>query len=281
MITVVASAMQLRNKGSRDKMMILSKYLLPSLLVVACFGCATNKSVEQLIKVQQATTAQIHRQAEEIRIQKERIQLLEEDKQELADTLAVLHDEVSQVQLKNQPSTHPNDTPLAKKNGAKQTLKPTKSSKPPFGKVVLGQIEWAWFDLLHRSVKTRIDTGLKSSLIYASKIQYFERDGDNWVRFYLQMEGEVGANEPEQAFEAPIVRRVKLRTGSGDETEKRAIVSLRVKVGDLVDDSEFIVNEKGSSAYPIVLGRSFLRDIAVVDVAKRFTQEKHQETSTL
>lgn len=148
------------------------------------------------------------------------------------------------------------------------------------GKIILGQVEWAWFDLFGESIKARIDTGAKSSSLYVNQMQSFERDGEGWLRFSVVAEWQDAAQPQERTFEAPLVRRVKVRP-VGDEVASRPVVRLTTKVGAIVEDIDYVVHSKSNGSFPVVLGRSFIRDIAVVDVARKFTQVKHTRASQL
>src|SRR5690606_29603095 len=149
------------------------------------------------------------------------------------------------------------------------------------GKVILGTAEWVWFDVLGRSVQAKIDDQSKSSSIRAYDIQLFERDGDEWVRFALAATEPTGADNAPAIYEAPPLRKVRVRTSGGDETESRPVVRLKVKLGELIDNTEFTLVNRDTAAFSVVLGRSFLRDIAVVDEKRQYTQPTHPENSQL
>lgn len=140
-------------------------------------------------------------------------------------------------------------------------------------KIVVGRNEWLWIDLLNRNLKARIDTGALSSSLNAIDIQPFERDGENWLRFRVPDE-----EHPEggDVYEAPLVRNVRIRQASADELDRRPVVRLRVRMGDHVDDAEFNLSNRENMLYPVLLGRNFLRDIMVVDVAQKFTQGRYE-----
>ncbi|WP_289302809.1 RimK/LysX family protein, partial [Methylophaga sp. UBA3996] len=74
--------------------------------------------------------------------------------------------------------------------------------------------------------------------------------------------------------EAPLVRYVKIRQASTDTLDKRPVASLTVRLGKMTEVAEFTLNDRTHMTYPILLGREFLRDVAVVDVAKDNNQPK-------
>ncbi|HEX7031093.1 MAG TPA: ATP-dependent zinc protease [Gammaproteobacteria bacterium] len=143
----------------------------------------------------------------------------------------------------------------------------------PAEKTVLGRNEWAWVELLGRNLKARVDTGALSASLNAVELQPFERDGQDWIRFRVPDEEHPDGGE---TYETPLLHHVLIRQASADELERRPVVKLRVRVGDLIDDIEFSLTNRENMTYPMLLGRDFLRDVAVVDVARKFTQEKYQ-----
>ncbi|WP_303905307.1 ATP-dependent zinc protease family protein [Thiohalomonas denitrificans] len=140
------------------------------------------------------------------------------------------------------------------------------------GKAVFGRNEWAWLELLGRNLKVRVDTGALSSSLNAVDLQPFERDGRDWIRFRLPDEEHPEGGE---VYETPLVRHVKIRQASADELERRPVVRLKVRVGGLSDDAEFTLTNRENMLYPMLLGRNFLRDVVVVDVARKFVQKKY------
>ncbi len=142
----------------------------------------------------------------------------------------------------------------------------------PMDKVVVGRNEWVWLDLLQRNLKARIDTGALSSSLNATDVQAFERDGNDWIRFRVPDEDHADGGD---VYEAPLVRRVKIRQASAEELERRPVVLLQVRMGDHVEETEFNLTNRENMLYPLLLGRNFLRDVMVVDVAKKFTQDKY------
>ena len=156
--------------------------------------------------------------------------------------------------------------------------KPSVEQVPSPEKMVLGRVEWIWVDKLQRYLKARVDTGAKSSSIHATDIQYFERDGKSWVRFNMFTHKRiplVNPDNPKQVvsapiFEAPVLRTVKIKQASAANMEKRPIIKMRVRVGEYEDDVEFTLTKRTNMLYPVLLGRTFLQDIAVVDVGQTF-----------
>ncbi|MDC5703735.1 ATP-dependent zinc protease [Vibrio europaeus] len=138
----------------------------------------------------------------------------------------------------------------------------------PSHEIVLGEVEKVIIDSIKQSFDARIDTGAATSSLNAVDIEQFERNGKNWVRFHLS-DGEKELNDTNW-IEAPIVRFVKIRQSTNEEVERRAVVELWVKLGKIHEKAQFTLADRSQMSHPVLLGREFIRDIAVVDVSKKY-----------
>ena len=136
--------------------------------------------------------------------------------------------------------------------------------------LILGAKEWVTIDAIGKRFTARVDTGAATSSLNAVNMQEFERDGHKWVRFNLANNDKI--NDNEQWISAPIVRHVNVRQTSSDELQKRAVVELRVGLGSLNEKVLFTLADRSQMTHPILLGREFIKDIAIVDVSKEFLQ---------
>lgn len=248
-------------------------------------GCSSTHSVHQLTHAQRDTEQMVVQQAERLELQRQQLLALQQERgqilQELVDLRRQLA-ELREVKAAAAPVTPARAVPGKNTRAGKSSPTRPRPTVDESGKVILGKEEWVWFDVMGRSIKTKVDTGVKSSQIYASDIQLFERNGDQWVRFGLAVNaaGELSAEAP-AIYESPLLRKIRIRSANGGEAESRPIVKLKIQLGELVDDTEFILVRRDNTGFPVVLGRSFLRDIAVVDVARTYTQNKKPESSSL
>ena len=135
-------------------------------------------------------------------------------------------------------------------------------------KLILGRVEYVQIQGKLTNLKARVDTGAKSSSLSATDIRNFERNGESWVRFNVLVDAQT------TQLEAPVERYVRIRQVNSQASERRPEVKLRVKMGQLDQLTPFTLTDRSQMLYPVLLGRSFLTDIAVVDVALKFTQGK-------
>lgn len=154
-------------------------------------------------------------------------------------------------------------------------IRQTRAEPVAQGKAILGRVEYIWMEGKQVYLKARVDTGAKSSSLHATNIQRFERDGDKWVRFVVDLDSQ------HLQMEAPLERLVKIRQVNTDEMERRPVVKLEIKLGEIKEETEFTLTDRSDMVYPILLGRSFLQDIALVDVARKFTRKRDPKLKAL
>lgn len=138
------------------------------------------------------------------------------------------------------------------------------------GSIVLGSREWVVLDSVKQGFEARVDTGAATSSLNAIDIQEFERNGKNWARFHLSDKNI--APEDRKWIEAPIIRHIKIRQASSDGLDRRPVIELWIKLGDLHEKTLFTLADRSHMTHPILLGREFFKDIALVDVSKDFIQ---------
>jgi hypothetical protein len=141
-------------------------------------------------------------------------------------------------------------------------------------KTLLGRSEWVGLPSLGTYLKARVDSGANTSSLSAEEITRFERDGEDWVRFKLALNEEDVAvdSQRDEWIEAPIVRRVRIVQASGEES--RPVISLLMTLGPLRENVDFTLNDRSHLDYPVLLGRRFLMDIAVIDVADTYLHDR-------
>ncbi|WP_428775646.1 ATP-dependent zinc protease family protein [Vibrio sp.] len=134
--------------------------------------------------------------------------------------------------------------------------------------VVLGAVERVTIDSINRTFDARVDTGAVTSSLNAVDIELFERNGKNWVRFHLA--DPTNEKTDKNWIEAPVVRFVKIRQSTSENVERRAVVELWVKVGKIHEKAQFTLADRSLMTHPVLLGREFIRDIALVDVSRKY-----------
>ncbi|MDW6093175.1 ATP-dependent zinc protease family protein [Vibrio rhizosphaerae] len=246
-------------------------------------GCVTTEERN----LHHETIAAIHGTENNIN---QRLTNLELQSSNQVDYIDSLENEVSSLkqQIHRLNQNHYQHSLLQESNSA-QSLQHLASSDPaPANKVILGQVERISIESIKQKFDARVDTGAATSSLDATDIEEFERNGKNWVRFHLSGRGEqddaqvadkknasdktAKPEDKDNWIEAPVVRYVKIRQASTSESERRAVVELWISVGNIRERTEFTLADRSHMSHPILLGREFLRDIALVDVSKKYIQ---------
>ncbi len=128
-------------------------------------------------------------------------------------------------------------------------------------KLLLGSVETVFLSKEKLSVDARIDTGAVTSSIGVYNETTFERDGEDWLRFSLTKS--TGA----KTYEYPVYRIIRIIQQTSKEKNRRPVVKLKFMLGGKSYTAEFSLADRDHLQYQILLGREFLRDIAIVDVS--------------
>lgn len=146
------------------------------------------------------------------------------------------------------------------------SLAPSASSKSEVGeKLVMGWLETVFLRPMNLHATAKLDTGAKTSSVHASKIEHFTKGGTPWVRF------EFVASKGKDAIkiERPLVRKAVIKERLS-RSSTREVVMLSICKNGKEYETEFTLNDRSNFNYPMLLGRSFLAGVALVDSAETF-----------
>ena len=156
--------------------------------------------------------------------------------------------------------------PITQKSHTRAIIKPVSVD----GLTTLGAVEHITLPDTGTILKARIDTGARTSSIDARDINYFEKDGKKWVRFGL-------ANSAGKiiTMEEPVTRFVRIKRHN-EEPERRPVVTLETRIGDIIAPTQFTLRSRENYEYPALIGARFLEKRALVDVATEYATDKRQ-----
>jgi len=131
------------------------------------------------------------------------------------------------------------------------------------GLILVGWREWlALPDLGIVSIKTKVDTGARSTALHVAGLAEFTRDGARWLRFRVAPGSRRSARQ--QVVEAPIADE-RVVTDSGGTRALRPFIHTRVAVGAWTWPIEINLTDRRSMLFPMLLGRTAMRDRVIVD----------------
>lgn len=224
--------------------------LITALSILMCSGCVSIKNEQQQLQITNLQTE---------------LNSTQQFNQQIQSELASANINLQSCQ---ESSTQVNQRLKKCKQAEKRLNKTVKLAD----KTIFGRLEWIYISTTKSNYKARIDTGAATSSINATKIERFERDGKKWVRFDLNR---ADGLDP-QTVEAKIERFVKiLQSNDPDTTTSRPVIRLNVRIGDIIHKTEFTLTDRSHMLYPVLIGRSFLQDVVLVDVSKKYIHRKY------
>ncbi|MFC4993297.1 ATP-dependent zinc protease [Rubritalea tangerina] len=131
--------------------------------------------------------------------------------------------------------------------------------------ITMGEVEAIGIVEARWHYPARIDTGATTSSIHAEKVEAFERDGEDWVRFELVNPQEKGKAK---VLEKRVVRVAEIKR-HGAESQKRYVVKLKARFAGREPVLEFSLADRSGYTYPLLVGRNLLRGAVVVDVSQK------------
>ena len=115
-------------------------------------------------------------------------------------------------------------------------------------------------------LQAKIDTGARTSALHATRMQRFDKDGVEWVRFHIPHASGLTARD----VEAPLVDRRKIKNTSG-KGENRLVIETLLVLGARQWRIEVSLADRSEMAMPIILGRTAIRRHGLlVDAGKSF-----------
>jgi hypothetical protein len=147
-----------------------------------------------------------------------------------------------------------------------------KKAAEPRDVIVLGAVETVSIAGIAQKFNARVDTGATTSSLDAQNVKEFERNGKKWVKFHVsELENDAGNK---LWVEVPVIRYANVRQVNTPEVQKRPVVSIPIQLGQLKQNVEFTLSDRSHMDHNVLLGREFLKDIAIVDVSQEHIHSK-------
>jgi len=143
-------------------------------------------------------------------------------------------------------------------------------------RVIMGWLESIFIRPWNLRLTAKLDTGAKTSSLHADSIEHFSKNGEDWVRFTL---GDLEDKKQVPIIvEKPLLRTVNIKCKSDDcQSSKRDVVLLALCKNGKEYQAEFNLVDRSNFNYPVLLGRAFLKDVALVDANETFLFKYQQD----
>ena len=155
--------------------------------------------------------------------------------------------------------------------GALESLLQHSEGRP---KKLLGWREWVRLETLGLPpIKAKIDTGARTSALHAFKLEPFQREGRQWVRFSIHPR----QRNPKLVCtcEAPVKDRRRV-TDSGGHRQLRYVIESAITLGNETWTIELTLVSRETMRFKLLLGRAALNDRFLVDPALGYCVGKRQ-----
>ena len=128
--------------------------------------------------------------------------------------------------------------------------------------ILIGWREWLSLPGLNiPAIKAKIDTGARTSALHAFFVEPFSKHDLQMVRFGVHPLQ--GREDIEVICEHPI-KDYRVVSDSGGHREMRYVIETHVKLGELTWPIEMTLTNRDSMKFRMLLGRTAMKDIAVI-----------------
>lgn len=138
------------------------------------------------------------------------------------------------------------------------------------GRKVYGWKEWILFEGKKVAMRAKFDSGALTSSIHSEHVKTFEKDGEDWVRFTVFDPNKPEGKNHAVEYECRITRMARIRNADG-ERSVRPVVELDFWIGGEKRRTEFSLNDRGDMINPVLLGRSCIQTLGLIDVGRTYT----------
>ena len=114
-------------------------------------------------------------------------------------------------------------------------------------------------------ITAKLDTGAEHSSLSAINIKEFVRDGKRWIRFDV--------HTPKgfwRTREKRLLRVAKIKKHP-DDLQERPVIRLGVCLGKYYREVDFNLTDRRKFEHQMLIGRSFMNGLLIVDPAVEFT----------
>ncbi len=121
-------------------------------------------------------------------------------------------------------------------------------------------------------IAAKIDTGARTSSLHAVDMDLFERGGEKWARFFIDL----GNDHRSLVCEAPRVAHRTI-TSSNGQAEERLIIKTAIRLGAEIFRAEFSLADRSDMLFPVLVGRTALRKRFLVDSGRSYLQSTDEQ----
>jgi hypothetical protein len=132
----------------------------------------------------------------------------------------------------------------------------------------IGWREWASLpDLGIPAIKTKVDTGARTSALHAFRMRELRRNGDVWVRF--EVHPEQRSRRGAITVEWPVSGRRRVRSSNG-LVQHRPVIRTAIAMAGRRWLADITLTNRDEMGFRMLVGRAAIRDRFLVDPSRSF-----------
>jgi hypothetical protein len=157
-------------------------------------------------------------------------------------------------------------------------------------RIILGWLEQAYVANIPYRLRAKLDTGAKTSSLHGKVMRVYERNGEKWLSiafdwFNKKMMTNKNAQgrqkkqapiHPYFLIEAPVVRQVKIKDHKR-MSDIRWVTRLPLLIAGQCHTAEFSIADRKRFNYAILLGRNFIKDLALINSKETFVSSTYNK----
>ncbi len=116
-------------------------------------------------------------------------------------------------------------------------------------------------------LKAKVDTGARTSSLHAFALEYFERDGAEWVRFEVHP-WQRSENDP-VVVETPVIDHRSIKSSTAD-VQDRPVVRTTVGIAGVETVIEVTLTNRDEMGFRMLVGREAIRGQFAVDPGRSY-----------
>lgn len=141
-------------------------------------------------------------------------------------------------------------------------------------KHIIGRVERIDLPLWNfENIEAKIDTGAYSSSVHCHHIEEIQKDGISHVKFNLLDPEHPHYNG--QLLILPIVDKRDVKSSNG-QSSLRYFIQTQIRIFESDYEIELSLTDRSEMRFPILIGRNFLKNNFIVDVAKKNVSLKNR-----
>lgn len=121
------------------------------------------------------------------------------------------------------------------------------------------------------SIPAKVDTGAKTSVLHCSRIELITHKRRKFIKFLPLDEH---SDKYGNMFTFPCHKERKVKSSFGNE-ENRFIIKTQINLFNEQYEIELSLRDRSNMEYPMLLGRSFLKNQFMVDVSRANLSRKY------